>query len=275
MDALIVCLWICAGTCAATWIASLISNEHSWVDRIWSIVPVAYVAVFAAAADFGDTRLNVLVGLVLLWGARLTFNFARRGGYAPGGEDYRWAILRERLAPWQFQVFNLGFITVYQNIILLLITLPAYTALTHPRAFGVLDVVLAVVFLGLLAGETVADQQQWDFHRRKHTALAEGREPESRFLRTGLFRYSRHPNYFFEQAQWWVVFAFGAVAAGSLLQWTVLGAFLLTLLFIGSTVFTESITRSRYPEYANYQANTSSIIPRIRRRGQLAVEPPR
>ncbi|MEU7823687.1 DUF1295 domain-containing protein [Catellatospora sp. NPDC049133] len=261
MDALIVCLWVCAGVCAATWLASLITDEHSWVDRIWSIVPVVYVAVFAAAADFADTRLNVLAVLVLLWGARLTFNFARRGGYAPGGEDYRWAILRARLSRWQFQLFNLLFITVYQNIILLLIALPAYTALTHPSPFGVLDAVLAVVFLGLLAGETVADQQQWDFHRRKHAELAEGRQPRSRFLRSGLFRYSRHPNYFFEQAQWWVVFGIGAAAAGSVLQWTVVGPVLLTALFVGSTMFTESITLSRYPEYADYRAVTSPIVP--------------
>ncbi|MFD0597288.1 DUF1295 domain-containing protein [Catellatospora coxensis] len=278
MDALIVCLWICAGACAATWLASLITDEHSWVDRIWSIIPVVYVAVFTAAADFADTRLNVLAVLVLLWGARLTFNFARRGGYAPGGEDYRWAILRARLPRWQFQLFNLLFITVYQNIILLLIALPAYTALTHPSPFGVLDAVLAVVFLGLLAGETVADQQQWDFHRRKHAAIAAGEPPQSRFLRTGLFRYSRHPNYFFEQAQWWVVFGFGAAAAGSVLQWTVIGPVLLTALFIGSTMFTESITLSRYPEYAGYRAVTSPIVPWPPRRSGAAdrvdVPPP-
>ena len=64
-----------------------------------------------------------------LRGARLTFNFARKGGYAPGGEDYRWAIPRARMAPWQFQVFNFLFVSVYQNVVLLLITLPAHTAL--------------------------------------------------------------------------------------------------------------------------------------------------
>ncbi|MEV0458183.1 DUF1295 domain-containing protein [Catellatospora methionotrophica] len=261
MDAVIVCLWICAGTCAAAWIASLITDEHSWVDRIWSIIPVVYVGVFAAAAGFADLRLNVVAALVLLWGARLTFNFARRGGYAPGGEDYRWPILRARLARWQFQLFNLLFITVYQNIILLLIALPAYTMLTHRGGFGPVDAVLALVFLGLLAGETVADQQQWNFHRDKHAALAEGRVPPSRFMRSGLFRYSRHPNYFFEQAQWWVVFGFGAVAAGSVLQPTILGPVLLTALFVGSTIFTESITLSKYPEYADYRATTSPIVP--------------
>ena len=120
---------------------------------------------------------------------------------------------------------------------------------------------LTVLFLVLLAGETLADQQQWEFHRRKAADVAAGREPATRFLQTGLFRFSRHPNFFFEQAQWWVLFLFGAVAAGSLLQWTVLGALLLTALFIGSTIFTESITRSKYPEYADYQATTSADRP--------------
>jgi steroid 5-alpha reductase family enzyme len=165
------------------------------------------------------------------------------------------------MSPWQFQAFNVGFITIYQNAILLLITLPAYTALEHRSSFGALDVLFTVVFLACLVGETVADQQQWTFQQAKKAVLAAGAEPEQRFVQRGLFRYSRHPNFFFEQAQWWVVFAFGAVAAGSVLQWTVLGALLLTALFIGSTSFTESISRGRYPEYADYQRRTSPVVP--------------
>jgi steroid 5-alpha reductase family enzyme len=206
--------------------------------------------------------------LVTLWGARLTFNFARKGGYS-GTEDYRWPILRARMNRWQFELFNLFFITLYQNLILLLITLPALTAYEHRSTpFGLLDAVVAVVFLGLLAGETLADQQQWNFHSRKATGGADFRP---RFLQSGLWRYSRHPNFFFEQAQWWALFFFGAVAAGSVLQWTVLGAVLLTLLFVGSTVFTESITRGKYPEYAEYQATTSPIIPLPPRRAKATV----
>ncbi len=254
MDALRVCLYVFAGVTLGTWLVSVLTREYSWVDRIWSIVPVAYVGIFAGAAGFADTRLDVMFALVALWGARLTFNFARKGGYAPGGEDYRWAVLRERMAPWQFQLFNFFFISLYQNVILLLITLPALTALEHPGGFGVADVVVALVFAAFLAGETVADQQQWAFHREKHA----GRAP-TRFLQAGLFRYSRHPNFFFEQAQWWAFAAFGVVAGG--LQWTVAGAVLLTLLFVGSTRFTESITKSRYPEYADYQRRTSAVVP--------------
>ncbi|WP_426515352.1 DUF1295 domain-containing protein [Diaminobutyricibacter sp. McL0618] len=266
MDPFFACLWILAGACALTWILSLITGEHSWVDRIWSIVPVVYVWVFAGAAGLADARLNLVAALVTLWGIRLTFNFARKGGYAPGGEDYRWETLRGRMASWQFALFNLFFIVIYQNVLLLLITLPALTAFQHRTPLGILDVVAALLFLAFLAGETVADQQQWNFQSWKKAEVSAGRTPSPRFVQTGLFRFSRHPNFFFEQAQWWVVFLFGAIAAGSLLQWTVIGAVLLTGLFVGSTIFTESITLSRYPEYADYRRATSAVVPWFPRR---------
>jgi steroid 5-alpha reductase family enzyme len=264
---IIVCLWILAAACAATWVLSLVTGEHSWVDRIWSIVPVVYVWVFAGAAGLADARLDLVAVLVTLWGARLTFNFARKGGYAPGGEDYRWEVLRGRMSRPAFQVFNLFFIVIYQNILLLLIALPAWTMSLHRTPVTALDILLAALFLVCLTGETVADQQQWDFHRWKRAEAAAGREPSPRFLQTGLFRYSRHPNFFFEQAQWWLVFLFGCAAAGSILQWTVIGPLLLTGLFVGSTIFTESISRSRYPEYAEYQARTSPVVPWFPGRG--------
>lgn len=265
MVPLLIVILLAAVVCAFCWIASLISHDNSWVDRLWSIVPVAYVWVFAIAAGLADARLDAMAVLVTLWGARLTFNFARKGGYS-GHEDYRWPVLRARMTKTQFAIFNLLFIVLYQNAILVLITLPALTAYEHQGGFGVLDVVLIVLFLALLGGETIADQQQWEFHRRKAAGTAEGR-----FLTTGLFRFSRHPNFFFEQAQWWVLFLFGAVAAGSLLQWTVLGALLLTLLFVGSTRFTESITKGKYPEYADYQARVSAVIPWFPRRARAEV----
>jgi steroid 5-alpha reductase family enzyme len=261
VHALLTCLPIYVGVCLAVLLLSIASRESSWVDRIWSIIPIVYVGIFAGNAGFADVRLDVLFGLVALWGLRLTFNFARKGGYGAGGEDYRWAMLRARMTPWQYQLFNVGFITIYQNAILLLITLPAYTALRHRSSFGPLDVLFTVLFVVFLVGETIADQQQWNFQQAKKATLAAGQEPEQRFAQRGLFRFSRHPNFFFEQAQWWVVFAFGAVAAGSVLQWTVIGAVLLTALFIGSTNFTERISLDRYPEYADYQRRTSAAVP--------------
>ncbi|RIJ70633.1 DUF1295 domain-containing protein [Nakamurella silvestris] len=247
--------------CGLAWLLSLITHEHSWVDRLWSVLPVIYLWIFAGSAGLEDTRLNVMAVLVTLWGARLTFNFARKGGYS-GTEDYRWAILRTKMKPWQFEVFNLVFIVLYQNALLVLICLPALTASQNPSAFGVGDFVLTILFLGFLLGETVADQQQWNFHRRKHAPGYTGKG----FLTTGLWRYSRHPNFFFEQAQWWVIYAFGAVAAGSVFHWTIAGAALLTGLFLGSAAFTEWISQTKYPDYAVYQRTTSQMIPWVAKR---------
>ncbi|MEC5150039.1 DUF1295 domain-containing protein [Cryobacterium sp. GrIS_2_6] len=220
MDTFVVCLWIMLIACMAAWTLSLITREYSWVDRSWSVLPPVYAWVFAAGSGFDDVRLVTIAVLVTLWGARLTFDFARKGGYAPGGEDYRWAVLRGRMSPARFGLFNLFFITICQNTILLLIVSPAGTAAVHAaNPFGPPDLVLACVFVLLLIGEGVADQEQWDSHRAGQPLAASvgsavewsARESSARessasagpdVLRTGLFRYSRHPNYFCELGQW-------------------------------------------------------------------------
>lgn len=276
MQPLVVCLWICAGTIVATWLLSVFTREYSWVDRVWSLSPIVYVWVFAAASGFENARLVLMAVLVTLWGARLTFNFARKGGYARGGEDYRWAALRARMPKPAFQAFNLLFIAGYQNALILGMTLSTFTVdQAMPTPLGVADVLVAALFLLLLIGETIADQQQWDFHQWKKSEIAGGRAPSTRFLQTGLFRYSRHPNFFFEQAQWWALYLFAVVATGSVLHWTILGPLLLTALFIGSTIFTESLSKARHPEFADYQATTSAIVPWFpRRRTAEAAEAP-
>jgi steroid 5-alpha reductase family enzyme len=271
MSPLTVILLVSGAACAFAWLASLVSGDTSWVDRSWSILPVIYVWIFASAAHLDNARLDVMAALVSVWGARLTFNFARKGGYS-GVEDYRWGVLRSSMPKWQFQLFNLYFIVIYQNVILVLLALPAWTAYQNrDTAFSVLDAVLAAAFLAFTITETVADEQQWRFQTWKRDEIAAGRSPSPRFVESGLFRYSRHPNYFFEIAQWWIFFLFAAVAAQSVLQWSVIGALLLSLLFGGSTAFTEKITLSRYPEYALYQQRTSAIVPRPARPAPPAV----
>lgn len=268
MDPLLIVLLLAAAVSAACWVLSLITKDTSWVDRIWSIVPIAYVWIFAIAAitDGRDAgRLILMALLVTAWGVRLTFNFARKGGYT-GMEDYRWGVLRKRMTPAQFQIFNLLFIVLYQNALLVLISLPALIAWQHPAPLTGWDAALAVLFVAFLVGEFAADQQQWNFHQAKKHA---GGTLEPGFVTTGLFRFSRHPNFFFEQAQWWVFYLIGAVGAvtaglgawGGLLNWTIVGPALLTVLFIGSTIFTESLSASKYPAYADYQRRTSMLIP--------------
>lgn len=260
-------LWLLAAVCFGTWILGVITKDTSWVDRIWSIVPIGYAWLYAAAANFVDPRINLMAVLVTLWGARLTFNFARKGGYQPGGEDYRWEVLRQQMTAWQYQVFNIVFIVLIQNVILFLIVTPVGQALRFAdTTFGVIDVAWAALFLGFLALETTADQQQWNFHQRKKQQLAAGVSPDPKFLQSGLFAISRHPNFFSEQAQWWVLYLWAASVSGVWLGWFALGAVTLTALFIGSTRFTEDITLGKYPEYAEYQKKVSALIPWFPRR---------
>src|ERR1700684_581025 len=127
MRPLLIVIFIATGFCLFAWIASLVSGDTSWVDRGWSIVPLVYLWVFASFAHLSNTRLDVMAIVVTVWGARLTYNFARKGGYN-GVEDYRWAVLRSSMGPWRFQLFNLFFIVLYQNTLLVLISLPAWTA---------------------------------------------------------------------------------------------------------------------------------------------------
>ena len=99
------------------------------------------------------------------------------------------------------------------------------------------------------------------FQTAKYEAIARGERPERGFLTTGLFRYSRHPNFFCEQAMWWTYYVFSIAAGAGWLTWTITGAVLLTLLFQGSTWLTEKISLRKYPDYAYYQETTSRLMP--------------
>ncbi len=251
-----------AAFAALCWATSVVTGNCSQVDRLWSIAPPLYVAWFAAQAGFRDPRLDAMAVLTALWGARLTYNFARKGGYRPGSEDYRWPVLRSRMGPVLFQVFNVTFIASYQNLILLLLALPAWAAYERRGApLGALDGVAAAGFLLFLAGETVADQQQWRFQADKYARKARGEAVTAEFVTSGLFRWSRHPNFFCEQAMWWMVYLFSVAAGAGWINVAIAGAVLLTLLFQGSTAFTERLTLEKYPAYAEYQRTTSRLVP--------------
>jgi steroid 5-alpha reductase family enzyme len=246
---------------AFCWVASLVTGNYSQVDRLWSILPVLYVVHFAAHAGFGDPRLNLMAALALLWGARLTYNFARKGGYRRGGEDYRWPYLRERLGPIWFQALNATFVAPFQNILLLLLALPAYAAWQARTPFTFLDGLAAGLFLLFWLGEAIADEQQWRFQSAKAALVSRGAPVPAEFLTAGLFRYSRHPNFFCEQAMWWTFYLFSVAATGRWLNFSIAGAAILTGLFQGSTWITEQLALRKYPLYRDYQRVTSRLLP--------------
>ena len=153
-DPLISSLWIAAGFAMLCWVLSLITKEYSWVDRLWSITPPLFSVHFAGAASFEDARLNLMAGLTVLWGARLTYNFARKGGYKPGGEDYRWEEIQGKIGPVWFQLLNATFLAPFQNFLLLAIVLPSYAAFElRGTSLNALDYLAAAFGLDVDSGD--------------------------------------------------------------------------------------------------------------------------
>lgn len=260
-------LGLCLGLIALTWLLSIVTREYSWVDRSWSTAPIVYVAYVAYAEGFTNARLNVMALLVALWGVRLTFNFARKGGFSKGGEDYRWEVLKKKLGPVGFQLLNATFIAPFQGLLIWLFASPVHLAwLNRDQPFSVLDAIAATLFAVLLIGETIADEQMWRFQQEKKARQQGGESIKAPFYRHGLYRFSRHPNYFCEISMWWVLYLFAVASSGQLLHWTLAGAVALTVLFDSSVRFSESISLSKYPSYAGYQASVSRIIPWIAKR---------
>ena len=199
---------ICACSAAFCFIVGELTGNNSQMDKLWSLLPIAYTWVIAVKGEM-SLRLVVMAVLATLWGIRLTFNFARKGAYKlkfwEGVEDYRWAIVRSG-APfhnnrWAWAAFDLGFISVYQNALVLMTTFPALVAMSSAVPFGWVDGLAAVLMLGFIIWETIADEQQWAFQTTKWKMINAGQKLEDLpapynkgFNTHGLWSRSRHPN---------------------------------------------------------------------------------
>ena len=240
------------------------TQDYSWTDRLWSVSPVGYALIYASHQGFAPAIMFPTL-LICLWGLRLTFNFARRGGYRDT-EDYRWSILRERIGnPILWTLFNILFIAFYQQILFILFTLPL-NLIPSDSPLSPLTVFYGLAALLFLILETTADEQQYRFQQAKHGYKTRDKryeqEYEKGFRMSGLFSLSRHPAYLGELGFWWFIYLTASSFTTGYVNYTLIGPLLLTLLFIGSTRFTEGITASRYEEYREYQREVWPILPR-------------
>jgi steroid 5-alpha reductase family enzyme len=162
----------CAVVIVATYVTSELTQNYSQVDKIWSIVPFGYTWILVC-----DARTLLMAILATVWGCRLTWNFNRRGGYQwppwKGDEDYRWKYLQDGFLwdalrhPVVWKIFNLVFISIYQNLLLFWIASPSIVAhLVATRcshhynpSLSALDICASVLFLTLVVVETTADNQ--------------------------------------------------------------------------------------------------------------------
>jgi steroid 5-alpha reductase family enzyme len=265
-------LYIMLGVAAYCFMVGELTQNNSQVDKLWSIVPIVYVWTMAAYGDFAP-RLVIMSLLVTVWGARLTANFALKGAYHwkfwQGEEDYRWQVLRKRPefnTRWKWALFNLFFICCYQNILILLFTLPGIVAMQYREVpLSLFDYIITALMLIFIVFEAIADQQQWNFQSKKCALLKTGQPlPEAYskgFLDKGLWAWSRHPNYFAEQVIWVCFYFFSVAASGAWLNWSIAGCLLLMVLFQGSATFCEEISAGKYSMYKQYQKRVSRFLP--------------
>jgi steroid 5-alpha reductase family enzyme len=273
-------LWIIImlSSAALCFVVSEITRNYSQVDKLWSLLPVIYSLVTLISCP--SPRVWIMSLLVIIWGFRLSYNFNRKGGYNripwKGEEDYRWLILRQHPAlkgRIRFGLFNLLFISFYQNFLILLFSTPLLMAakfIDSPIKW--IDIAAASLMILFIIIEATADNQQYKFHKLKKQAPGSDgiytKSLKNGFLSEGLWKYVRHPNFISEQAIWISFYLFSVAASGMWMNWTLAGSFLLVLLFLGSSEMTERISSSKYPAYADYKKEVPKFLPELFRSGK-------
>jgi steroid 5-alpha reductase family enzyme len=203
---------------------SYVYDNSSFYDPYWSIIPIciaAYFGILGWENGVSPVRLTVVFSLVTFWGIRLTYNWAR-GWPGLHHQDWRYDDLQEQNGKWYWLVSFSG-IHLFPTVLVYLGCLSLYPAMVMEggNPLRIWDVLAFTFTLGAILTEAVADQQLRHFMMRKKPGQT---------LITGLWRYSRHPNYFGETAFWWGLF-FCAMAAHPEEWWVVVGPLSMTLLF--------------------------------------------
>jgi steroid 5-alpha reductase family enzyme len=245
----------------ATWLASLARADVSLVDRTWSLFIAGAALAYAAALPSAGARGAWLLGLVLVWAARLSaFITWRNWGH---GEDRRYREIRARNQP------NFGFKSLYlvfglQAVLAWTVSTPFLVGLAGGGPLGGLDVAgIAVAAFGI-AFEAVGDAQMARF---KADAANSGR-----VMDRGLWRYTRHPNYFGETCVWWGVWLVALAGMGWSGAWCVVSPLLMTVLLlkVSGVALLEKDIGERRPAYRDYIARTNAFVPGPRRGGDPA-----
>lgn len=254
-------LWqvVAAADVAATVVVfafSVVLDNSSVYDAYWSVAPMVIAPALAVVGAAPAARKAIVVALVLLWGARLTYNWAR-GWQGLAHEDWRYVDLR-RLgrAYWVVSFVGLHMMPTLLVFAGCLSLFPALVTGTAP--LGPLDAAAFAVTLGAIALEGVADQQLRAFR-------LSGPSPGA-ILESGVWSWCRHPNYLGEIGLWWGLYLF-ALAADRSAWWCFAGPLAITLLFsFVSVPLLDKRSLARRPAYAEHMARLPGLFPWARRR---------
>lgn len=243
------------GLAVCGWIISVVRRDVSIVDSLWSLFFLVAVAVFWYGAAEVPLRGVLVTTLVAIWALRLSIHIAVRN--FGEDEDRRYQAIRQKYEPgfvWKSLFIVFGF----QAFLAWVIALPLLFAVRVPAAPGVVDAVAVILWSVGFFFEAVGDAQLRRFRQDPAN--------RGRVLQTGLWRYTRHPNYFGEACMWWSFWLFAVPGGG---WWTVFSPILMTVLLLrvsGVTLLEKDMNRRR-PAYENYVRRTNAFVPGPPRKG--------
>ena len=236
----------------STWVLSLILKNASIVDIVWGLGFVMVAWVVRLSTDANNARQWLLVAMVTVWGLRLAgYLFWRNHG---NGEDFRYRAMRKHYGS-RFGLISLVTVFALQGALMFVVSLSVQLGQADATPnIGVIAYIGVALWLVGLFFEAVGDAQ---LARFKADPANQGM-----VMRTGLWRYTRHPNYFGDSCVWWGI---GLVAAetGSA-AWGLIGSLVMTILVrrVSGVPMLEKTMGKRRPGYAEYVATTSAFFPR-------------
>jgi steroid 5-alpha reductase family enzyme len=235
-----------------TWVASLVRRDVSLVDRVWSLMIAGPAIVYAMQTSWTGVRAIALLALVLAWGLRLAAYITwRNWGH---GEDRRYQEIRARNQP-NFAFRSLYLIFALQMLLAWIVSAPTLAALAGDRGFGALDVIGIVIAIVGFLFEAIGDAQM--------AAFKADPAHQGQVMDRGLWRTTRHPNYFGEACFWWGIWLIALAAGGAAAIWTVLSPLLMTVLLlkVSGVALLEKDIVDRRPAYRDYIARTNAFVP--------------
>jgi len=242
-------LFVILAVAVAAWLFSVVKRDVSFVDSLWSLFFLIAAGVFALAAQPLSDRGMIVVALVTIWSLRLSIYITARNWGEP--EDYRYKTIRANNEPG-FAFKSLYIVFGLQGLLAWLIALPLLPSITSSNELQLLDALAIVLWLTGFVFEAGGDYQLSKFKRNPQN--------KGRVLDNGLWRLTRHPNYFGDFCVWWAYYLF-AVSAGG--WWSIASPLLMSFLLLkvsGVAMLEKTITERR-PEYAEYIRRTNAFFP--------------
>ena len=245
-------LAVIAALSLATWAVSVVRRDASLVDRMWPVFIAAAALVCWRGLPSQGARGDVMLALVLAWALRLCVYITRRNwGH---GEDRRYRAIRARNEPG-FALKSLVLVFALQAILAWIVAAPFLVGMASHRSFGAIDVIGAAIAAFGLAFEAIGDFQMARFRADSANRGV--------VMDRGLWRCTRHPNYFGEACLWWGFALMALSGSGAAGAWCLVSPLLMTVLLLrvsGVSLLEKDIAERR-PAYREYVERTPAFIP--------------